>query len=57
MYVAEFANDRIEKFTADGKFITKWGSRGSADGQFNRPQYISLVILLQVMCMSQTFGK
>ena len=41
VYVADFANDRIEKFTADGKFITKWGSRGSRDGQFNRPQYIA----------------
>ncbi|MBF0609110.1 MAG: hypothetical protein HQL61_16345 [Magnetococcales bacterium] len=27
-------NNRIQKFTADGKFITKWGSNGSGDGQF-----------------------
>ena len=37
VYVADFAHDRIEKFTADGKFITKWGSRGSGDGQFRFP--------------------
>jgi tripartite motif-containing protein 71 len=27
-------NSRIEKFDSDGNFITKWGSKGSADGQF-----------------------
>jgi tripartite motif-containing protein 71 len=26
----------ISKFTADGKFITKWGSEGTGDGQFTR---------------------
>jgi tripartite motif-containing protein 71 len=26
----------ISKFTADGKFITKWGSEGSGPGQFTR---------------------
>ena len=42
VYVADFANDRIEKFTADGKFITKWGSRGSGDGQFRFPTGIAV---------------
>jgi tripartite motif-containing protein 71 len=42
VYVADFGNSRIQKFTADGKFITKWGARGSGDGEFSRPQGIAL---------------
>jgi DNA-binding beta-propeller fold protein YncE len=42
VYVSDFANDRIEKFTADGKFVTKWGSRGSGDGQFRFPTGIAV---------------
>ena len=30
-------NNRVQKFTADGTFMTKWGSFGSGDGQFNLP--------------------
>jgi sugar lactone lactonase YvrE len=30
-------NHRIKKFTNDGKFITKWGSQGSGDGEFVLP--------------------
>lgn len=33
--------DRVQKFTADGDFITKWGSQGSADGQFDLPMDIA----------------
>jgi DNA-binding beta-propeller fold protein YncE len=35
--VTDRFNDNVQKFSADGKFITKWGSKGSADGQFNEP--------------------
>jgi len=27
-------NNRVQKFTSNGTFITKWGSHGTADGQF-----------------------
>ena len=37
MYVVEIANPRIQKFTNTGTFITKWGTFGSGDGQFNNP--------------------
>ena len=37
VYVADVYNHRIQKFSGDGRFITKWGSRGSADGQFTDP--------------------
>ena len=42
VYVADFSNDRIQKFTQDGEFITKWGSRGSDDGQFRFPTGIAV---------------
>ena len=34
MYVADRYNYRVQKFTPDGTFITKWGTSGSAAGQF-----------------------
>jgi DNA-binding beta-propeller fold protein YncE len=37
VYVSDSANDRIQKFDSNGKFITKWGSPGSGDGEFYRP--------------------
>jgi len=30
-------NRRIQKFSPDGKFIAKWGSKGTGDGQFLLP--------------------
>ena len=34
VYVADSGIIEFKSLTADGKFITTWGSRGSADGQF-----------------------
>ena len=42
-YVAEYGeNDRIQKFSAEGKFLLQWGAHGSEPGQFVRPQGIVL---------------
>jgi hypothetical protein len=35
VYVVDVLNSRVQKFTSDGTFITKWGSPGDEDGQFN----------------------
>jgi sugar lactone lactonase YvrE len=35
VYVVDKNNYRILKFTSDGQFITKWGTKGSGDGQFS----------------------
>jgi sugar lactone lactonase YvrE len=35
--VADTGNNRVEKFTSGGAFITKWGSLGSGNGQFRSP--------------------
>jgi len=37
VYVADTGNNRIQKFDSNGNFITKWGSEGDGDGQFNHP--------------------
>jgi tripartite motif-containing protein 71 len=33
---------RVQKFDSNGNFITKWGSKGTGDGQFNGPNDIAL---------------
>ena len=37
VYVADTNNNRIQKFTSTGTFITQWGGYGSEDGQFDSP--------------------
>src|SRR3990167_8602100 len=37
VYVTDRHNNRVQKFSSDGTFITMWGSYGSEDGQFNYP--------------------
>ncbi|MGC1928965.1 MAG: hypothetical protein WA667_08325 [Candidatus Nitrosopolaris sp.] len=40
VYVVDTVNNRIEMFNSNGTFITKWGSSGTLDGQFNGPTAI-----------------
>ena len=42
IYVADEGNNRIQKFSPDGALITRWGSYGIGDGQFNRPSCIAI---------------
>src|SRR5918998_1163259 len=37
VYVADTNNNRIQKFTSNGGFVTKWGTQGTGDGQFDSP--------------------
>src|SRR5437899_10989156 len=41
VYVADYGNDRIQKFDASGTFVTTWGSYGSGNGQFHSPQGVA----------------
>ena len=34
VYVLDFQNDRIQKFTSAGVFVNKWGTKGTGAGQF-----------------------
>ncbi len=35
-------NDRVSKFSKDGKFIKSWGKTGSGPGEFNAPHTIAI---------------
>jgi hypothetical protein len=37
IYAVDRTNNRVQKFTTDGTFITKWGTFGGGAGQFNAP--------------------
>ena len=36
--VSEFADDVVKKYSLQGDYLSKFGSHGSGDGQFNNPQ-------------------
>jgi DNA-binding beta-propeller fold protein YncE len=40
--VVDGGNNRIQKFTKDGRFLAKWGTAGSGDGEFQMPWGIAL---------------
>jgi len=42
IYIADGHNHRIQKFTANGFFIKKWGKNGREDGEFRTPGDIAL---------------
>ena len=35
-------NQRIQKFDSDGNFLTKWGSKGKGNGEFDAPAGIAV---------------
>jgi DNA-binding beta-propeller fold protein YncE len=37
VYVTDTSNTRVQKFTADGRFLFAWGGPGSGAGQFHDP--------------------
>jgi hypothetical protein len=42
IFVAEFNNNRIQKFDSDGDFLLVFGSPGSDNGQFNGPSVVAV---------------
>jgi sugar lactone lactonase YvrE len=42
VYVADTWNHRIQRFSASGDFLGKWGSYGSGDGQFSYPSSVAV---------------
>ena len=41
LFVTDTYNQRIQKFSADGTFITKWGERGNGPYSFNYPRMLA----------------
>src|SRR5207245_8865533 len=42
VYVTDPSLQLVQKFTADGKFITQWGGWGNKPGQFYKPKGIAI---------------
>ena len=42
VYVSDWFNHRIQKFTPEGVFVTKWGTKGTGDGQFIQPAAVAV---------------
>lgn len=43
VYVADYNNERIQKFTSDGQFVKMWGGTyGEADGEFKKPHGVAV---------------
>lgn len=42
IWVVDKSNNRVQKFDAEGNFLSKFGSYGTANGQFNRPAAIAI---------------
>ena len=72
IYVADYSNHRIQKFTSDGEFIASVGSHGDSPLQFNYPQGVGynkangkkifstfdkVQVLNQNLTFHATFGK
>lgn len=41
-YVVDSRNNRIQKFTSNGKFLIQWGRLGKDEGEFNSPTGIAV---------------
>jgi tripartite motif-containing protein 71 len=43
VFVTDGSNDRVQKFTNNGGFVTSWGTPGTGHGQFLFPPYLDLI--------------
>lgn len=57
LYVVDGGNFRVEKFTADGKFISTFGSIGRQSGQFSRPKEIAVDSAGNIYVVDTAFGN
>jgi hypothetical protein len=42
VYVANYMNNKVEKYTFDGQYISQWGTIGSGNGQFDAPSAVAV---------------
>lgn len=42
IYVSDFGNKRVQKFSSGGTYLDQWGTSGTHDGQFHHPSGIAL---------------
>lgn len=57
-YVSDgYENSRVVKFTAEGKFLSAWGSKGKGPGQFDLPHGIALDAAGRVFVVDRQNGR
>lgn len=54
IYVTDNNNNRIQVFTADGTFLTKFGSQGKAIGQFILPEGMGIYMKTALIYVADT---
>jgi DNA-binding beta-propeller fold protein YncE len=42
VFVTDLNTHSVHRFDSDGKFLFKWGARGSRDGEFNNPRFVAV---------------
>ena len=42
VYVADFGNDAVKKYSSGGEFLAAFGSSGRGEGQFTRPASVAV---------------
>ncbi len=57
IYVADSDNHRIQVFNLDGLFVTKWGTRGTDDGQFCSPSAVVVHPTRDLVFVSEGSGN
>jgi DNA-binding beta-propeller fold protein YncE len=57
VYVVDGGNFRVQKFTADGKFISTFGAIGRQMGQFSRPKEAAVDSVGNVYVIDAAFGN
>jgi hypothetical protein len=42
LYIADAANNRVQKFDSNGTYLEQWGAEGSGNGQFSMPDGVAI---------------
>jgi DNA-binding beta-propeller fold protein YncE len=42
VYIADWRNDRIQKFDPQGRYLASWGTPGEGPGEFRRPSGVAV---------------